>query len=66
MRNRKEFKRRAKKAEDKLKEDVEKEGGFTKKDILAMIGSAFLTIFPVCVLVVVGLGLLMLWLFRAL
>ena len=65
MRNRKEFRKRAKEKEEQLKKELEQEGGVGKKDMLAMIGAAFITIFPVCAIILLGLGLLMLWLFGA-
>ena len=65
MGNRKEFRKRAKEKEKELKKQIEEEGGVSKKDILAMIGAAFVTIFPICAIILIGLGLLMLWLFGA-
>lgn len=66
MRDRKELNKKTKKKQKELNEQLEKEGGLEKKDMLAMIGSAYLTIFPICLLIIVGLGLFMLWLFKAL
>ena len=66
MKNRQEFNEEAKKKEKKFKEDVANEGGFTKKDVMAMLIYAFATIFPICILVILALGLFVLWLFRAL
>jgi hypothetical protein len=66
MNNKQEFHDKAKKKEKKLKKEVANEGGFYKKDPLAMLLSAYWTIFPICILVVVTLGLFVLWLFRAL
>ena len=65
MGNRKEFRKRAKEKEKELKKQLEEEGGVSKKDMLAMIGAAFVTIFPICAIILIGLGLLMLWLFGA-
>ena len=65
MRSRKEFRKRAKEKEEQLKKELQQEGGVGKKDMLAMIGAAFITIFPVCAIILLGLGLLMLWLFGA-
>lgn len=66
MNNKQEFHDKAKKKEKKLKKEVANEGGYEKKDVFAMLLSAFLTIFPICALIVIVLGLLMLWLFQAL
>lgn len=66
MRNKKEFNERANKKEESLKKGIDESGGLEKKDMFAMIGSAFLTIFPICALIVIALGLFMLWLFQAL
>ena len=66
MKNKQEFHDKARRKEKKLRKEVADEGGFEKKDMLAMLISAFLTIFPICVLIVVALGLLMLWIFQAL
>lgn len=35
-------------------------------DLFAMLISAFITFLPICILIVVGISLLMLWLFKAL
>ena len=51
--------------EQKLRNDIEKEGGLEKKDMPAMILSAWLAIVPVCALVLVGIALLALLAFRA-
>lgn len=66
MTNKQEFHDEAKKKEKKLKKEIANEGGFEKKDTLAMLLSAFFTIFPICAMIVIGLGLFVLWLFRAL
>jgi hypothetical protein len=66
MKNRQEFHDEADKKEKKFKKEVNSEGGFDKKDPIAMLISAFLTIFPVCALIVIALGLFVLWLFGAL
>ena len=64
--NKQEFYDEASKKEKKLKKELANEGGYEKKDVLAMLLSAFLTIFPICALIVIALGFLMLWLFHAL
>ncbi len=46
-----------KEKEEKLREDIEKSGGLDKKDMLAMILSAYLVVIPV-----VAVVLLVLWL----
>ena len=51
-----------KEAEKKLREDIENEGGLEKKDMPAMILSAYLVIF-LPILAVVVLLLLLWWLF---
>lgn len=51
------FKKHDKDAEKKLREDIEAEGGLEKKDIPAMMISAFLVIFPVAI---VGLAIVIL------
>lgn len=66
MTNKQEFHDEAKKKEKKLKKEVANEGGFEKKDALAMLLSAFLTIFPICAMIVIALGLFVLWIFGAL
>ena len=48
-------------AEKKLREQIRAEGGVDKKDTVAMILSAYLTILPV-VLVVLGIMVLFIWL----
>ena len=50
-------------AEKKLKEEIESEGGLEKKDFSAMILAAFVTVYPVCLLVLAALGALGLWVF---
>lgn len=55
----------AKKKEKKLRNDIEKEGGVSGKDVFAMLTSAFIVIFPITIALIVGLSLLMLWLFGA-
>ncbi len=49
-----------KNTEKKLREDIENEGGLEKKDMPAMIMSAYLVLF-IPVLIVVGLLLLLFW-----
>ena len=66
MKKKQEFYDKANKKEKKLKEEVANEGGYEKKDVLAMLLSAFLTIFPICALIVTVLGLLVLLIFQAL
>ena len=59
------FRKRLKKpdpeAEQKLRQEIQAEGGVSKKDTVAMILSAYLTILPV-VLVVLGIMVLFIWL----
>lgn len=43
------FKRPDKAAEKQLREDISNEGGLEKKDVPAMLLSAFLVIFPVAI-----------------
>ena len=64
MNRRQEVKEERRKIEKKKKQDMD-EAELGRKDTLAMLLSAFLVIFPICVLVIVGLSLLMLWLFGA-
>lgn len=66
MRNKKFFNKKSKEKEEKLNQEIDENGGLEKKDMLAMVLSAFLTIFPICTLIIIGLGLLVLWLFKAL
>ena len=66
MRNKKFFNKKSKEKEEKLNQEIDENGGLEKKDMLAMVLSAFLTIFPICALIIIGLGLLVLWLFKAL
>lgn len=66
MHDKKEFNKRADENEKKLRKELDESGGLEKNDMLAMMLSAFMTIFPVCAVIVIGLGLLMLWLFGAL
>ncbi|MBE6585138.1 MAG: hypothetical protein E7645_01275 [Ruminococcaceae bacterium] len=49
-----------KNAEKKFREDIENEGGLEKKDMPAMIMSAYLVLF-IPVLIIVGLLLLLFW-----
>lgn len=66
MHDKKKFNKRADENEKKLRKELDESGGLEKNDMLAMMLSAFMTIFPVCAVIVIGLGLLMLWLFGAL
>lgn len=66
MHNKEEIHKKARKKEKQLRKDIAEEGGLDKKDMLAMLGSAFAVIFPVCALIIIALGLFMLWLFKAL
>lgn len=66
MWNRKKLKKWNKNDEDKLKEEIEKDGGLEKGDIPAMTFSALATILPVCVLVLGAFALLILLIFGAL
>ena len=50
------------KAEQKLRDDIEKYGGLEKGDVPAMLLSAFLTIIPLA-LAVLGLFCLIAWIF---
>lgn len=49
--------------EQKIREDIVNEGGLEKKDIPAMIISAYLVILPICLAVLVVLVLLILLIF---
>lgn len=51
------------KKEDELREDIKNEGGLEKKDIPAMLISAYLIIIPICLAVLLILCLLMLLVF---
>ncbi len=51
--------------EEEIRKKIEEEGGLEKHDLSAMIGSALLTILPICLLVLGGLALLVLLVFRA-
>lgn len=57
------LKKENKKKEDDLREDIKNEGGLEKKDIPAMLISAYLIIIPVCLAVLLILCLLMLLIF---
>ena len=57
------FKKPNKDAERQLKEDLEKEGGLEKNDLLAMILSAGLTIFLPIALMLAALGFIAFLLF---
>ena len=56
------FKKPDKEAEQKLRDDIENEGGLEKSDIPAMVISAMFVFIPVALIVLVGLFLLS-WLF---
>ncbi len=45
---------------EKLREEIEEEGGLSKKDTFAMILSALLVFLPIAMLVLVGVALLIL------
>ncbi|MBR2986692.1 MAG: hypothetical protein IKC63_01605 [Clostridia bacterium] len=45
---------------EKLKEDIENEGGVSRKDTFAMVASALLIILPVALLVLLGLAAIIL------
>lgn len=51
------------KKEEGLREDIKNEGGLEKKDIPAMLISAYLIIIPICLVVLVLLCLIVLWIF---
>ena len=61
----KKFKERTKGKEESLKREIEKDGGVGGKDMFAMLLSAFLVIFPICVLLILALSFFMLWIFGA-
>ena len=52
-----------KQKEEELRKEIEEMGGLEKKDIPAMVFSAYLVILPVCLLVLVGIVALGFWLF---
>lgn len=66
MNGKKHFYEQANKKEKNLKGEIENEGGLTRKDTFAMTVSAFLVIFPITIAILVGMSLLLLWLFGAL
>lgn len=49
--------------EEKIREDIRNEGGLEKKDIPAMLISAYLVILPICLVILVALALLVLLIF---
>ena len=53
-----------KEKEEKLREDIEKSGGLDKKDMLAMILSAYIVIIPVAAVLLLLLWLLIRLIFR--
>ncbi len=65
MKGKKEFYEHAKKKEKELNAQLSNEEKLSGKDYFAMISSAFIVIFPVCLGLLIGLGLLVLWLFGA-
>lgn len=64
MNRRQEIKEERRKIGNKKKQDID-EAQPGRKDTVAMLLSAFLVIFPICVLIIVLLSLFMLWIFRA-
>lgn len=65
MRWRKRLKKYNEGDEKKLQADIEREGGLEKGDMTAMIIAALKTLVPVCLLVLVGLALIVMLIFRA-
>lgn len=65
-RGKREFLDGSEKKQKELNQEINKEGGVGKKDIFAMITSAYLVFMPICIGVLVLLSLLVLWIFRAL
>lgn len=64
-RGKKEFLEKSEQKQKELNREINDEGGVGKKDLFAMITSAFVVIMPVCIGVLVLLSLLVLWIFRA-
>ncbi len=65
MKGKKEFYEHAEKKKSELRSQLENEEKLTGKDYFAMLSSAFMVIFPICLLLLLGLGLFVLWLFGA-
>lgn len=60
---RKRLKKYDKEKEEKLRNDIESDGGLEKNDVKAMILAALTTIVPVCLAVLLALAFLTLWIF---
>lgn len=65
-REKREFHERSEEKRKELNREINEAGGASRKDIFAMISSAFLVFMPICIGVLVLLSLLVLWIFRAL
>ncbi len=65
VKGKKEFHEHAKKKQKELRRGLENEEKLTAKDYFAMLSSAYLVIFPICVLLLAALSLLVLWIFGA-
>lgn len=57
------LKKDSEKKQADLREDIKNEGGLEKKDIPAMLISAYLIIIPICLVVLILLCLIVLWIF---